>query len=183
MALVLRKPMRDYSIIFILFWILIPFSLNAQNSSKPKNVLEYYERLTSEQATFLQGGVEKKRQSLIKIQDIPNGYLKLQGADWDGWAELALFKKTSGDYVLGLADTGCAPACATYLRFFEYRDGQWIDVTDQVYPTMNKSEELMVYRLPQFGRTIEIKRSGEKGEKTKTLQKLNWDGSQFRPMK
>jgi hypothetical protein len=60
--------------------------------------------------------VDAYRRSLIKIEDIKNGYLRLEGP-WEGWAEIALFKRTGGGYIVAHAENGCGPACSGLSNF------------------------------------------------------------------
>ncbi len=98
-------------IIFILAIILTlgaVSSTSAQNKM-PRTVEDFYMLLPAKYIQPL--GEMKDRKKLIKTRDVANGYLYLSGKaampGWEGWAEIALFKKTNGEYVVGVVDGSC----------------------------------------------------------------------------
>lgn len=167
----------------LLMFLTLPLftpALHAAPEPVLKNILNVFDALTPEEAPFLAGLSYEERRYLIEIEDMPNGYMRLKGENWsERWAEIALFKKSSGGYVVGIAHTECAPTCDTFLSFVERQSGAWVNVTERVYPAMNQSEELRVYQLPRVGRVITVKRSGRFQQKTKTLAQFTWSGAQF----
>ena len=82
-------------------------------AAQPKTVTDYFLAMPADKYSKDIEGNEIKnkselikfRKSLIKIEDIKNGYLKLEGT-WEGWVEIALFKKTDGSYVIAQAENG-----------------------------------------------------------------------------
>ncbi len=117
----------------------------------------------------------KFRKSLIKIEDIKNSYLKLEGT-WEGWAEIALFKKTDGNYIITQAENSCGLACDGFVKFWTYKTGKWLEITTQVFPKISAataaktfnlkkptSEEAadengfsFYYLLPRVGKTLKV---------------------------
>ena len=55
------------------------------------------------------------RKSLIKIEDIKNGYLRLESNEWKGWTEVALFKKADGSSLVGISQVECKPGCVFFI--------------------------------------------------------------------
>lgn len=137
----------------------------------------------------------KFRKSMIKIEDIKNGYLKIEGS-WEGWAEIALFKKTDGSYLIAQAESGCGPACDGFVKFYNYKAGKWIDVTKQVFPEISEDEVKRLYinkkldtedgvnsyyLLPRIGKTVKLacNMCSDGDEQDFTLLELEWNGSKF----
>jgi hypothetical protein len=135
------------------------------------------------------------RRSLIKVEDIRNGYLRLEGA-WEGWAEIALFKKKDGKYLVGQAETGCGPVCTGGLTFYEYTDGRWTDVTEDVFPFPGEYEIRKAfaakrvasdgssldyfYRLPRVGTTVRMYCNlCSKNDADVPLMDFRWNGAKF----
>lgn len=177
--------------------------------AQPKTVTDYFLAMPDDvYSTDIEGNkvkgkpaLTKHRKSLIKIEDIKNGYLRLEGP-WEGWAEIALFKKTDGSYIIAQAENGCGPACDGFVKFFTYSAGKWTDVTKTVFtePTAKAvvkqfnatkaaddeaaGEEGMpfYYSLPREGRLMrvvcnECSQSGD-GEDF-TIFKYEWNGTKF----
>src|SRR5688572_7113815 len=124
--------------IFIILFLLV-FSIFTFAQTPPKTVTDFYLRLPGDFfSTTLEGksvkgntALDKFRRSIIKTQDIRNGYLKLEGYS-EGWGEVAIFKKRNGTYIVGAADSVCGPACEGTLKFLTYQNGKWTDVTEEV---------------------------------------------------
>ena len=72
-----------------------------QARSSPRTVMDYYLMLPDKYVPFAKN---ENRRSLVKIKDIKNGYLKLEVDGWDGWAEIALFKKTDGSSIVAVQE-------------------------------------------------------------------------------
>lgn len=141
-------------------------------------------------------GIVKHRKSLIKIEDVKNGYLKLEGA-WEGWAEIALFKKKDGSYLIAQAESGCGPVCSGFIKFFDYKNGKWSDVTDQVFPVLTEArikkafvdkkidtEETganIYFVLPREGTTVRMScnECSDTGDQDSILLEFNWNGEKF----
>lgn len=170
-------------------------------TNEPRTVLDFYKLLPSKYLNLPQGA--KTRKPRADVTDIANGYLSLlpptndSEGMWDSWAgaEVVLFKKKSGGYVVGVAQTETVTVSTTNLRFLEYNAGVWRDVTKQVSPAITEkmiraallradpaeAKDLRVndpmfvtYDLPRVGRSIVAKWDGNA-----TLFKLNWNGERF----
>lgn len=140
--------------------------------------------------------LEKFRRSLIKIEDIRNGYLRLEGP-WEGWAEIALFKKKDGSYIIGHAESGCGPTCSGFLKFYRYSAGKWTEITAQVIDLPDETEAARIfkekgmdtsesgtehyYRLPRVGTTVRMacNMCAETAEGDFILREYKWDGRRF----
>lgn len=168
----------------------------------PHTVLDFFMLLTPEEFSAIE--YIKNRKSIIEVQDIKNGYLKLNGNTWEGSGEVALFKKTDGSYLVALAETSCGPICSTSLKFLQYLDGRWLDVTDKVMPDLPNALLLSEYRrvtgyggqfqtlpvlfdLPRIGKSIKVAVDSEGDDEPGhpayegdgTVLKLNWNGQRF----
>lgn len=145
-----------------------------------------------------------ERRARIEIEDAANGYLKLKpGAEQDAreYTEIALFKKTSGGYVVAVNSLGCAENCLSTVRFLERRADRWIDVGSRVYRIAPETD-LAQYRakktaahrdyadengfwtrtdLPREGRTVRVKYTGEGAAKEFELFSATWNGERFAP--
>lgn len=96
----------------------------------------------------------RHRRSLIKTEDVANGYLKLEGM-WEGWVEIAIFKKADGTYLVAVSQVGCGPGCEGGLMFLSHNKGRWTDVTDEVFPADPFSAD-GYFQLPRTGTTIRL---------------------------
>lgn len=190
--------------LFLVFVLFIAFvSIVA---AQPKTVTDYFLAMPSNiYATNMEGdkitgkaALTKHRKSLIKTEDIKNGYLKLEGP-WESWAEIALFKKKDGSYLIAQSETGCGPACEGFIKFFTYKAGKWTDVTKQVFPMPSESQVATALKakkintedgmsnyflLPQTGTTVKMAcnmcENGETNEDSElVLMEFNWNGEKF----
>ncbi len=190
--------------IFALLTFICGAATNAdaqKNRREPRTVVDFYLLLPAERLSPLSR--VKNRESLIEIKDIANGYLRLDGAAtadyWEGWAEIALFKKTGGGYVIGLVDGSCATMCYSGIEFLEYKNGKWTEVTRQVMPEI--TDEMIVaqfkskkragdedlagndspfvnYELPRTGKTVKLN-ANLAGDDNLMLFEMTWTGAKF----
>ncbi len=150
--------------------------------AQPKTVTDYFLAMPNDvyssglDGTKAKGkaAITKLRKSLIKIEDIKNGYLKLEGT-WEGWAEIALFKKTDGSYIIAQAENGCGPACDGFVKFWTYNAGKWSDITKSVFTDIDSKQAAKLfnakkpaedeavtddlpfyYLLPREGKTLKL---------------------------
>jgi hypothetical protein len=137
--------------------------------------------------------IEEYRRSLIRKEDIKNGYLRLEGY-WEGWAEIVLFRTKNGGVVIAHAEAGCGPACSGYINFYTYQAGKWTDVTDDIFPKVTEAELEQLYRnnnlsveesvyayflLPQVGDTIRLACNECSDQEHFTLLSFQWNGEKF----
>ncbi|HMT07297.1 MAG TPA: hypothetical protein PKA82_04780 [Pyrinomonadaceae bacterium] len=142
----------------------------------------------------------KHRRSLIKIEDIKNGYLRLEGP-WEGWADIALFKRTNGSYIVGQAETGCGPACTGSIKFWSVANGKWSDFTKSVFAELKDAEAAKLfntirsaddetattdnfsfyYLLPREGTTIKAacNECTDEGADDFVFAEWSWNGTKF----
>jgi hypothetical protein len=120
----------------------------------------------------------KYRKSLIKIEDIKNGYLRLESNEWKGWAEIALFKKVDGSYVVAISQVACEQDCSGGVIFATYKSGHWKNMTKQVFPRSSQG----YYRLPRIGTSI-VLICGDKSDKScrfgEELAEFQWNKEKF----
>ena len=128
-----------------------------------------------------QSASDKFRKSLIKVEDVKNGYLYLEGM-WEGWAEIALFRKADGTYLVAVSQVGCGPGCAGDLMFLAYEKGRWTNVTRRVFPAASSGD--YYFKLPRAGTTVEQRLGEDCGadEECESRQKaaeFKWDRTKF----
>lgn len=122
---------------------------------------------------------------------------------WDGWAEIALFKKTDGSYIIAQADSGCGPACSGFVKFRAFKAGKWSDVTKSVFTEPSEkdvakhfnatkpasdetaSDEGMpfYYNLPRSGKILKVACNEcsqvDDGNYDFTIFSYEWNGMKF----
>lgn len=192
----------------IILAVLVTAFLAVAAAAQVKTVTDYYLAMPDDKySTDIEGNqikgkaaLEKFRRSLIKIEDKRNGYLKLEGP-WEGWAEIALFKKKDGSYIIGHAETGCGPACSGFVKFYTYAGGNWTDVTEKVFAEPSESEVLSIFKskkidiegsgtdfyylLPRVGTTVKMacNMCREARSPDFVLRSFNWNGVKFAAVK
>jgi hypothetical protein len=178
------------------------FSASAQNS-QPKTVTDFFYLLPNKYFTPYDSGegtptLRNYRKSIIKIEDVKNGYLRIEEPITEGWREVAIFKKKDGKYIVGILQIGCGPDCTTEeMDFLSYENGDWQDVTRQVLPKITDAQisaaykrhkiskdEMggLVYELPRVGTSIKVNGGGDYGDaafKPIVFFEMNWDGAKF----
>ncbi len=195
-------------IILNLFVLTIAFV--GSTFAQPKTVTDYFLAMPNDvYSTTIEGNkvtgkaaLTKFRKSMIKTEDIKNGFLRIEGS-WEGWAEIALFKKTDGSYIIAQAENGCGPACDGFVKFWTYNAGKWTDITKSVFTeptgkaaakqfnaTKGKDDEAadadglpFYYSLPRQGkimRTVCNECSQvQDGTDDFTIFKYEWNGAKF----
>ena len=163
------------------FYLALPGGIygiaGTQNSEIPgfeDDFLFYSSQRNESKSSILQ-----YRKSLIKIEDIKNGYLRLESNEWKGWVEIALFKKGEGSYLVAISQVACRPSCSGGVIFSTYKSGNWKNVTNQVFPG---SSQRGYYKLPRFGTTIALVCGDDGGESChdgETLAKFQWNKDKF----
>lgn len=132
------------------------------------------------------------RTTLISVKDEKNGYLKLQGVDFEGWGEIALFKKNDGSYVIGHAEVGCGPACGGDVTFWTYKSGIWKEVTDTVFQwsgeqtdkvfnagKIPEEDRISYFELPRQGKTMRLVCDSCTIRGSATIARFRWNGVRF----
>lgn len=172
----------------------------AAQSKQPRTVEDFYLLLP---AKYIQPLTQaKNRKGLIAVKDVADGYLRLEsgatGLDWEGWAEIALFKKTNGEYVVGVVDGSCATICYSGVEFLEYANGKWTSVTKKIMPEISDAMTLArykklnpddtefdaqnppytSYKLPRKGTTV-ILNANLGGDTDIALFEFVWNGKTF----
>lgn len=178
---------------------------SAVAAAQPKTVTDYFLAMPAGVYDSTMEGKKVKgkaltdlRRGMIKIEDVKNGYLRLEGP-WEGWAEIALFELNSGGYLIAEANSGCGPACEGSLRFWTYRAGRWTDVSKN-YPfeftaddamkgflarggksEFGDDEEIPTYfLLPREGRTIKVAcNMCNDAEGDFVIFEYEWNGAKF----
>ena len=164
------------------FYLALPGGIHGiagtQNSEIPGFEDDFF--FYSNQRNEAKSSILKYRKSLIKIEDIKNGYLRLESNEWEGWVEIALFKKGDGSYLVALSQVACRPGCSGGIIFSTYKSGNWKNETNQVFP--GSPQRGGYYKLPRFGTTIALVCGDEGGESChdgETLAKFQWNKDKF----
>ncbi len=186
--------------IWLSVFIVLTFAFAvAAQSSLPKTVTDFFYLLPEKffaPSEFTPGKptLRAYRKSAIKTEDVKNGFLKIEEPFAEGWAEVAIFKKTNGKYIVGISQTGCGPNCLSEARFLSYENGKWQEITNEVLPEITDAQVsaayqrgkvskenqsgLLVYELPRTGTTIKIKTGDDDAPEVVLLQ-LEWNGENF----
>lgn len=158
-----------------------------QKSTAPKTVTDFYMKLPAKYLQILEA--IPNRRSLIKTEDVANGYLRLESKDWEGWGEVALFKRANGRYIVAVTEYSCGPECDGNLTFLDYKNGKWTrvemlprysvgDLRTAFHGATERSpdEDEMneqVFELPRKGKEITLKLGGV------PVMGFLWDGEDF----
>lgn len=114
------------------------------------------------------------RLAMIDVNDAANGWLRLVGRGdnaFDGWIELALFRRGPDGPMLGVAVNRCGPLCEQQIAFLRRRGENWEEITARVFAPLpaERIKELyraefpgdefaddppVLYRLPRQGSDI-----------------------------
>ena len=142
------------------------------------------------------GKVDEVRVINVPIDPIDTEYFKAR----KGLAEIALFKRKDGSYLIAETSVGCGPACDGGVKFSTYQNAKWTDVTKQFAPKITNqaafksfrknggvSEEIksgenlpFYYLLPQFGKTLKVACNECSGEADDfVLLEYEWNGEKF----
>lgn len=201
---IIAEKMRDFMKKTIILCALLTMIFSASAlAQQPKTVTDYFLALPNDKySTDIEGkkitgkaNLAKFRRSMIKIEDVKNGYLKLEGP-WEGWAEIALFKKKDGSYLIAHAESGCGPVCDGLIKFYTYKAGKWTDVTKQVFPNLTEAQIKKAftdkkidteengldsyYLLPQEGTTVKLACNQCSEEANDfVLMEFVWNGEKF----
>lgn len=193
------NKVRRISFLGLLFVVLSLCAL--AQKTELKTVTDFYMDLPDTYfmpATMIGGikAVRIYRESIVKVRDDKNGYLRIESPTAEGYAEVAIFKKSDGKYLVVVAQNGCGPSCSTeQMDVLSYDGGKWNDVKTSVWPEIpgsglaaayirhhvskENSSGLLVFKMPRIGRTVRVV-TGDDDVKEETLFELNWDGSKFR---
>ena len=165
------------------FYMAMPTSFNIVKNLEDTPFREgfFFNEFYENEGVVSKAAIIKHRRSLIKIEDIANGYLKLQPKDSNGWEEVALFKKADGNYLIAISQVECAP-CAGDLMILAYDNkGTWTNVTKQVFGTDSQSYD-GYFKLPRTGTTIELACGDESNDNCKSgaaLADYDWNKTKF----
>lgn len=179
---------------FLLFVMLAAFQIaEAQKVKNDKlNVLDYY-KLAPDNALD-----SEAMQAKVTIEDLKNGYLKIEGA-FEGYIEVALFRKKDKSPILVISNTSCGPVCHSGVNAYTHKDGKMSDITDEILPRPSEPEinaiynrkkkngdddyenyaVPLVYELPRFGQTITVKADQTFAPSDITIFKLDFKNDRF----
>ena len=90
-----------------------------------------------------------ERLAMIEIDDTANGWLRLAGRGahaFEGWIEIALFRKGPAGAMLGVALNRCGPLCEQRLAFLRPAGAAWEEITGRVFSPLPAETVKALYR-------------------------------------
>ncbi len=119
--------------------------------------------------------------NFAEVEDTANGYLKGSCDGAQSCLEMAIFKRSDGKYVTGLA---VSQEMMERYHFLEYEDQKWTDISMLIVPQFSSKN---MYEMPRKGTTVKVfaKKILEQGadyeisEKGAKLYDLEWNGEKF----
>jgi hypothetical protein len=95
----------------------------------PENVVDYLKILPKSYSKIIAANSRADRLSLIKYDRRKSGFLRLGAKNFMGYAEIALFKKKSGGYLVAVNEYAQnVNCCDGSVSFYEYDKGKWREV-------------------------------------------------------
>jgi hypothetical protein len=174
-----------------LFIVAVATNLQKQ----PRDVVDYY--LLLPDRYLLLGGGAQERDAAIKIRDIKNGYLRIEGA-WKGYTEIALFRNPDLSALIAVSNVSFSPGPDQKIYFLFYDGKTWLDKTNGVFTRVPQSQIAAVYkkkksqvdddygnevphlyRLPRVGTTIEVVTPPGFASVEIILAELRWVNGKF----
>ncbi len=162
---------------------------------QPRDVLDHYLLVPDRYLTM--GGGAQERDTAIKIRDIKNGYLRIEGA-WEGYTEIALFRNPDRSALIAITNVSFGPGPEQKIYFLIYDGKAWIDKTKEVFARVPQSQIAAaykkkkdrededygeavphVYRLPRTGTTIRVVTAPGFAAAEITLAELKWVNGRF----
>jgi len=159
-------------------------------TGEPRTVMDFFEKLP-EKYFVLEGcdhetdkDCKKARAEYLKnlpgVVDIRNGYFKGGCDGGQSCVEMAIFKRSDGSYLIGLATMH---EMGSDFHFLDYAGGAWRDASSEV-PEFGPKHW---YQLPRVGTTMTVfeRKITEKGddyevtEKGRKLYDLVWKDGKF----
>ena len=141
----------------------------------PKSIMDHL-LLVPEKYLGLEGTklTPAERLAMIEIDDTANGWLRLVGRGdraFEGWIEMALFRRGPGGPMLAVAVNQCGPRCQQSLVFLRCAGGQWEEISGRVFSPLPEDrvkafynrefpgdefagDPPVLYRLPRRGTDI-----------------------------
>ena len=145
--------------------------LNAETPAQKQTVLDYFMRLPDKYFEVTQQGrkdlVSKENRAIV---DVPQGYLRAPGDGAQPTLEVALFKQSSGGYLVGVCHNRDDENDG-FLDFYVEKNGKLVEKNGMLPIKYNAG---LIYTLPRHGTTISVNSSSGK-----TSYKLAWNGSRF----
>ncbi|MEZ5428866.1 MAG: hypothetical protein R2747_21655 [Pyrinomonadaceae bacterium] len=180
--------------VLLLIVIACAFGAQAQKSfeNDKRSVLDYY-RLEPDNALD-----SEAMRAKVAIEDLKNGYLKIEGA-FEGYIEVALFRKKDRSPLLVTSINYCGPVCSSDVSVYQYRDGKMVSAPEATLPHPDEKEINRIYRkkktkqdeepeqyavplvfeLPRYGRTIKVKVDSTYAPSDITIYQLDFKNDEF----
>lgn len=121
-------------------------------NAKSYTVEDYYYLLPSKYLGISGLDSKEKKKDGIKTLDIKNDFIKIGTPDWDGSAEIAIFRAKGGDDLISVSNEGCGPMCEQNFYLLKYKNAKWQDVTKKLLPKIDdkKAEKSVIAHLKKI---------------------------------
>jgi len=154
-----------------IFCFVIFTAASFARQSSPKDVVEFYLAIPGK---FYEPDRKHREEMLreesgrIIAKDVKNGYLAISGDAGDPGIVLAIFKKSDGQYIVGL---NVYDEMTEQFYFLRRDNGVWRDISSEIVPEYDKR---LKYELPRYGTTVKV--TNKAGKK---LYDLVWNQGRF----
>ena len=158
----------------ILLALLLSHSSDFAQSPTPRTVLDYYLLLPDK---YFEADKEQRVKWMLDpkrgaVVDLRHGYIYAPGDGAQTGIYVCLFKRAHRRPLIAVKWHDSDTDLYTYLDFYEYEQGTLVEVKEAVLPV--KINKTFKYKLPQYGRSIEVRNS-----RGKRLYNLTWSGNRF----
>ena len=131
------------------FLLLLPLWAASLLATDLKSIKDYL-LLVPEKHLGLEGAklTAAERLAMIETDDSASGWLRLAGRGrnaFEGWIELALFRRGPDGPMLGVAVNHCGPRCEQRLAFLRCAGGQWQEITGRVFTPLPEKRVQALY--------------------------------------
>jgi hypothetical protein len=186
----------------LIVFVMLAFCFKYVQAQEPqKSVVDYFMLMPGSLWDLnRQNYTDDQKTRMIDEKDIKNGWLKFSGKEasnaWEGWGEFVIFKKPDKTYMMAITIMSCGPACDQTLKFFEYTNTAWKEVTQDVflpmtarvlsekYASMVGKDEFteqppVLYVLPRYGTSIKVITQKQITDKEITLATYSYMNGKF----
>jgi len=171
----------------LLFLVLLCVATTLAQTKQPKTLRDFFNLLPQEYLPIegcrgkSERDCEKARKEYLEnylvVEDKSNGYMKGGCDGAQSCFVMALFKRPTGSYIVGL-NVWDAFSEKTY--FLEYSNNTWKDIGKEIVPDYDIKRRS--YELPRYGTTIhvyDLERDELGSRRGKRLYKLIWKSGKF----
>lgn len=183
---------KKFVLLLVLTLLHVQFIYGQKPVKDSLNVLDYYKLLVTNALD------NDGMRATVIVEDSKNGYLRIEGA-FEGYIEVALFRKKDRSPILVVSDTFCGPGCHSEVKAYIFQNKEAIEMTAETLPIIAESEVSaiyhrrksksddevegnsipLIYELPRFGRTINVKVDPIFAPSDITVFKLDFRNNKF----